>query len=327
MSHAPAPASPWSRVLPSLQIAIDAHSLEAFKTCPRYYQNRVIRGRITPRANDHLTFGILFGQALEVAERLRAQCECWGEDPKALQRQVFRWALVASSRWQSVEPTKTRQTLLRSVVWYLERYREDPLRTVILPNGDPAVELGFQFDLGIQTSTTGETWALCGYLDRLVLYNGRPAIVDIKTTRGELNETFFEAFSPHTQMSAYDVAGQVILPEPISNDIVIDGVQVLVNSTRFRRGYTARNAEARRAWLKDLEFWLRQMERTALEYGDSPWPQNEHSCFGCPYRRPCRESSPEIEAFILERDFVERHWNPLAPRHAGRLEPQGADTQ
>ena len=39
---------------------------------------------------------------------------------------------------------KTRFTLLRSVVWYLEQFENDPCETVILADGRPAVELSFR---------------------------------------------------------------------------------------------------------------------------------------------------------------------------------------
>lgn len=306
--------SPWSKHIPALQIALDSVSLGAYKTCPRYYFYSIRRGMTTVRKNEHIIFGLLLHSALEYYDRLKAGCSCWDHNRASLA--AVRKAIIDSYGWESSEPTKTRQTLIRSVAWYLERFKDDPLDTYILPNGKPAVELSFRYDTGITVALTGETLLYCGHIDRLVTRYGRPAITDRKTTKGGLDEYFFESFTPDNQISGYDAAGQVILPEPIDGEIIIDGIQVGVNYTRFRRGYVSRNDESRQQWMKDLAFWHGQMAVCALTYGDSPWPQNDKACFGCPFRRVCREPNQEIQEFVLTQSgyYVHSEWNPLITR-------------
>jgi hypothetical protein len=58
-------------------------------------------------------------------------------------KRVARLAALLGERLQSLDTSRTKETLVRSVVWYLDEYRDDPLKTALLPDGKPAVELSF----------------------------------------------------------------------------------------------------------------------------------------------------------------------------------------
>ncbi len=306
--------SSFSREMPLLQLAWDSTSLGAFKTCPRYYQYSIIEGRVHRSENVHFRFGIEFHAGREFYDRLRAE----GLDHEDSLRETVRFLLVRTwdetlrRPWSSDEPTKTRETLIRSVVWYLDQFQDDALETVVLANGKPAVELSFRFEPELRSRETQEDFLLCGHLDRMVRFHDKVWISDIKTTKGALSQEYFDRYSPDNQMSLYALAGTVVYHEPIAG-LIIDACQVLVNGTRFQRGIVTRTRTQHEEWFRDLAIYLQMAESFAL---NQYWPQNDKSCSqygGCPYRTVCG-ASPEVRARLLDALYVKRVWDPLVTR-------------
>ena len=123
------------------QFAIDSTSLSWFRRCPRLYQYSMIQGFAPKRAATALAFGIAFHKAIEIFEQHRAN----REDFIMSERQAVQFALAAEIPEGDVK--RSRFVLVRSVVWYLEHYRFDPCKTLILDNGKPAIELSFKVNL------------------------------------------------------------------------------------------------------------------------------------------------------------------------------------
>ena len=149
------------------------------------------------------------------------------------------WDEKKNRPWISDDPNKNRLTLLRSVVWYLLQFADDPIETVRLANGKPAVELSFRFDSGYTTSN-GENILLCGHLDRLAMLNNKAFVLDRKTTKSTINSSFFDKFSPDNQMTLYAIAGKVVYNIQIEG-IIVDGAQIAQSFTRFLRGTVPRS--------------------------------------------------------------------------------------
>jgi hypothetical protein len=60
--------------------------------------------------------------------------------------------MLLGERLLSMDTSRTKETLVRSVVWYCDEYEHDPMRTAMLPSGMPAVELSFMlpvFDIEV----------------------------------------------------------------------------------------------------------------------------------------------------------------------------------
>jgi hypothetical protein len=312
--------SSFSAVLPKLQLAVDATSLDALKKCPRYYEYSIVEGYRSPMSNPHLTFGGVFASAVEFYARFRA--EDFNHERALIETLRFAitetWDSVLKRPWVSDEPTKTRNTLLRTIVWYLDKYQNQSLETLILANGKPAVELSFRFDSGIETSD-GEPFLLCGHIDRVAKLNSQGAIVDNKTTKHELSERYFEQFTPNTQVSVYSIAGVVTLNTEIAG-VIIDAAQILVGGSRFHRKLISRSPEQLEEFMKDLTVYLREMEGYAR---DNYWPMRESSChweganasgkYSCQFLPIC-SSDPSIRQELLNAMFVKRTWDPLQPR-------------
>ena len=307
------PNTAFSRSHPGLQIAWDSTSMGAFKECPRKYYYTIICGYQPRQQSVHLTFGLHYHKALEAYDHAKAQ----GCDHKQAMcvavklAMMLTWDKTTGRPWLSDDKYKNRLTFLRSIVWYLDSFENDPMQTVILANGKPAVELSFRFETS-HMSPEGHPYLWCGHLDRVAEMNNQTFILDRKTSKNEINEDYFKQFSPNNQMSGYDFAGQVGYKLPIQG-IVIDAAQILITGTRFKRGMVSRTDEQRNEWMQDLGYYFHQAEHMAKE---CYWPMNDKSCGnygGCPFRMICGKS-PVVRDGWLESAFYKRVWDPLIVR-------------
>ena len=294
----------FSTITPNLQILWDSTSLGALKRCPREYQLSIVQGWQARAQSVHLTFGLIYHSALELYDHKRAL----GESHTVAHLAAVRHALAESWGWASEDPNKNRDTLVRSVSWYLEHFADDPLKTVLLANGQAAVELSFRFDIGLESST-GEPFMLCGHLDRVATLHDLTYIVDRKTSKHAIDQRFFEGFSPDNQFSLYSLAAKVMYSLPVVG-LIVDGVQVGVGFSRYQRGMVLRTEAQLNEWFKDLAHWLRRAE----EYAEAQyWPQNDKACFGCQFRPVCAKSPGAREQW-LAANYTRRTWDPSIPR-------------
>lgn len=210
--------------------------------------------------------------------------------------------------WKSDDNYKNRYTLIRTVVWYLEQFADDPAKTVILANGKPAVELSFRFNLPINRPD-GEPYLYSGHMDRLVEFMGETYVLDRKTTKGQIYSDYFDKFNPHNQMSGYTTAGKIVLHEPVRG-VLIDAAQVGVGFSRFARGFTLRSQDQIDEWIESACYDIKRAEACATaEF----WPMNESSCDkygGCPFRVICSKRTNRERDIWLQVDFVTRTWDP-----------------
>lgn len=306
----------FSAKTPNLQLAFDSTSLGALKECPRKYELVILEGHVARHENVHLAFGQLYHGALETYDHKRFA----GSTHDEAVREAVRYCLVntrvalPNGSWRPRDwgdSQKNRFTLVRTVVWYLEQFKDDPARTVRLANDKPAVELSFRFETDY-TSVAGETFLLCGHMDRVAEFEGSIYVLDRKTTKHTLYPEFFDGFSPDNQMSLYDIAIRVVYGQP-SKGIIVDAAQVGVTFSRFLRGFVPRSDEQRAEWYADAGYWMGQAEVFAIK---NYWPMNDKSCGnygGCQFRGICGKS-PLVRDKWLQANFTRRVWDPLAIR-------------
>lgn len=287
------------------QWAWDSTSLGTFKECPRKYYYTIIEQWVPRKAAIPLQFGIFMHTALEKYDHARAE----GQAHEDATRSAIQWLLEATwidgKPWDSGDDYRTRDILIRSIVWYLEEYKDDYAQTVVLANGKPAVELSFKFELNDEI-------VLCGHLDRVVEWQGSKWVMDRKTSKNAMGEYYFKQYSPDTQMSLYSVAAKVIFDVPVSG-VIIDGIENKLEFTRFTRGFAHRSPTEIAEWLEDVPHWINMAHQMAdADY----FPMNDKSCHkynGCPFRDVCTKPK-SLRPNFLETDFVRRMWNPLEAR-------------
>lgn len=306
-----------------LQLAVDSTSLGAFKTCPRYYYYTIIWGYQPKAESVHLTFGLLMHGGVERYHHGKAD---GGSHADALDKAldwVLRetWNRELNRPWNSGDSYKNRFTLIRTLVGYLDKYGDnDALETVILDSGKPAVELSFSFDSGFSSREFGESFLLCGHLDRLALFNGEPYIPDVKTTKSELNIKYWTSHNPSNQFGMYLLAGEIVYKLPVKG-LIVDGAQVLVGESRFDRHLITKDQFQMDEFYQGTGRWLRRMEEAAGEAAGladpiQAYPMDETSCGkfgGCEFRGICAKS-PGSRGTWLESGFRKRVWDPLQRR-------------
>mgnify|MGYP000290530764 CR=1 FL=1 len=313
-----------------IQFAWDSTSLGWLKTCPRLYQYSMIDQWRSKGNSVHLDFGGWYHSALELYDKLRAEAkDTPGESAhEDALHEVVKWCLevtwIDGKPWDSGHNLKTRETLVRTVIWYLEQFVEDTCETVILANGKPAVELSFrlEMDWGPNSQITedmindkgpsAQPYVLSGHLDRVVKFQGNYYVMDRKTSSTTIGSYYFDQYDPDNQMSLYSMAARVIYQTPVRG-VIIDAAQIAVGFSRFSRGFTFRTEAQTEEWLANTHEWLRLAEQYAVA---DFWPMNDKSCHqygGCVFRKVCSKS-PEVRQKFLETDFTKREWNPLASR-------------
>jgi len=121
----------------------DSVSINLLKECPRKYYFKMIEGwdwQVKPAT---LQFGIYFHTCMETWHRLIA----YGIDKETSLLRVLRLAALLGERLISNRTERTKETLMRSVVWYLDQFTDDQAKTMIMPDGSPAVELSFMLPI------------------------------------------------------------------------------------------------------------------------------------------------------------------------------------
>lgn len=313
-----------SKYLPGtkIQYAWDATSLSALKTCPRLYQYTIIEGWKTPDESVHLRFGIEYHQALQEYDIVLTS----GLSPAEALFDTIRSLAIRTADWRPDHKYKNRNNLFRTVIWYLDNFRNDPAQTYIDSNGKPLVEASFRFSLDFGPSLhedwddpdlktgPGQPYLLCGHLDRIVTYAGDLYVMDRKTTTMSLGSYYFNQFSPNNQMSLYSLAAKLILNSPVRG-VIIDAAEIKIDFSRFgRHGPIHHTPDQLTEWLDDTKIWLSLAEQYAIA---GHWPMNDTACDkfgGCRFREICSKS-PGVREKFLESNFVKGEiWNPLIPR-------------
>lgn len=303
----------------NIQWAWDATSLKRASTCARKYYYENICGWQAQSKSVHLWFGGIYASSLELFHKLRAQdmpreeaildvilyalTESWDFDLDA------QGELIPSSGSPRTfdNQYKTRENLIRSLVWYFEEWRDERVTTLRLQSGEPAVELSFRIPLD-------DDIFYCGHLDQVVQdEDGNIFIHDQKTTTQGLGSYYWNQFKPDIQFAGYTFAGKTVLNTPI-NGIFVDACQVLVGSSRYgRMPIFFQDAELNEWYDEVMELVERFRGYAEREY----WPRDTTACGnygGCEFRHICSRP-PEFRDNFLRGDFTKApRWDPIKPR-------------
>lgn len=319
-----------------IQYAWDSTSLGYLKTCPRLYQYQMIEGWGGREESVHLTFGILYHNALQNYDLFRTDGLAHDDAlAEALRQLLIESMDFDPDQTERAGKYKNRWSLVRTVIDYLDKFADDPAKTYVLENGKPAVELSFRFELdwGPRASlspqytedygdpecigqTYTQSYILCGHLDRVVEFSGELFVMDHKTTTSTPGPYYFNQYAPNNQMTLYTIASQVVLEAPVKG-VIIGAAQLLIDESRFVRGFTFRTQDQLNEWLNDLHYWFATAEQFATA---GYWPMNDTACDkfgGCRFREICSKS-PGVRETFLKSNFTqlppEERWNPLRAR-------------
>lgn len=302
-----------------LQFAWDSTSLGWLKECPRKYQYSMIEGWRSKSTKIDLVFGIEYHWGIEQYDRKRVEGASHDEAVSFVVRNVLTRTYKHPDFEGDDNTNKNRPTLIRSLIWYFEEFKDDNAKTITLANGKPAVELSFRMPLGFgpdgwsegdhYTMADPQPYILCGHIDRLVEFTDQTFVMDHKTTKQTLSSNYFHQFEPDNQMTLYTVASQIVFSTLVKG-VIVDAAQIAVGFTRFERGVTYRTEAQLEEWLGDLRILLKQNEEYAK---NDYWPMNDKSCRMCTFKEICSKD-PSVREVFLASKFERRHWNPLESR-------------
>lgn len=305
----------------TFQFVWDSTSLGLLKTCPRKYYYTMIQGWRSKAEALPLTYGILYHEAFQWFDQAKAK----GMDTESALRFTIRLIHAKTYKWDSGDTTRSRETLMRSIVWYVEQFYDDPCETIILANGEAAVELSFKLPIGIQGF--GHEIFFSGHLDRVVKFQDKVFISDKKTTTSGLSDFYFDRYNPDNQISLYTFAGKIIYDQHICGTI-IDAVQIGVTFSRYARKIINRTDSQLNEWFADAKTYIEQAEACSHKPNSflvEAWPMNDTACDkygGCPFKGVCSRS-PEVRSSYLASDFQQVLWDPSKPRdHALPSDPR-----
>lgn len=304
----------FSTRLRSLQLYIDSHSLGEFKTCPRRYYYSILLGYQPPAESVHLTFGIMLHVAIEQYWKRRLTLL---EDHETALPEIVKlimnltWDKKLNRPWQSDHKTKNRFTLIRTIVWYLDRFQDDPIR-VLTVGSKPAVELPFEIYSGYESQITGEHFILCGRIDRLGELNGNRYVIDVKSTASTISPHWYSSFTPDNQFTIYCIASKEYYDTETAG-LIVDGCQIAQSFSAFHRELVNRSESQLEEWRDDLGFHLNNLDQCARS---GKWPMNDKACNlygGCPFRPVCSQPSQYGRDQMLTQ-YRRRTWDPLQRR-------------
>lgn len=305
-----------------VQYAWDSTSLGLLKTCPRKYQLSMVLNWQPKERSYHLTFGIIYHTAIEHWLKQRVTLRDTGlsadEIHETATSEAIRRALVDSYGYKPgmkkgvPDNAKTRENLIRTLVWYFEHYKNDNCRTHILPGNRPAVELSFRFEIG-------HDLMLAGHLDHIVEFGAPDQLFgqDHKTTASTITGSsaryFFQGFNPDNQMTLYTTAAMVAFGTPVKG-MIVDAAQIAVGFSAFARDFTHRTEAQVQEFLAGVLTYRRMAE---FYHRQGFYPMNETSCGnygGCAFRDICSKS-PQVRERFLRTEFTQdKPWNPLESR-------------
>jgi len=302
-----------------VQWAWDATSLKTAWTCPRMYYYKMIEGWQPNHARVHLWFGKIYADALELYHKLMAN----GTDREKAIAEVVYFALVESwdhdlddegnripgtggpARFD--HNTKTRENLIRTIIWYLEEFKDETHTTFILDNNKPAVELSFRLPVD-------DSIIFCGHMDRLCKDHDNSIFVhDQKTTGSTIGPYYWRQFKPDIQFSMYTFIGKMAFNVPVSG-LIVDAAQIAVGFSKFGRAPILFTDPELNEWFDET---MEVIQRTQHYTREQFFPRNTTACNnfgGCEFREVCARPHSVRENF-LSGDFTKKErWDPVVPR-------------
>lgn len=284
----------------------DSTSMGWYAFCPRSYYYKMIEGYQTKHTAITLLFGIAYHEGLGVYYKAKAD----GKTHEEAQLLMTKHAFSQSHPWavlDSEDATRCKKTLTRCLIWYTEKFVNDPYPITRL--GDkPAIELSFRFELPFLTPDSDHyMWA--GHLD--TVRDGPDGLIlhDYKTTSKTINSDTIKNYSPDFQMSGYLLSGAIIFGKRITR-MIVDICQTAVGFARFHRGFVSRTDAQLQEFVTNLHHWILRAEADArLGF----WPMNTQNCWRCPFREVCSQD-PNVRHSYLKEDFIIRRWNPAENR-------------
>jgi len=294
---------------------IDSTMRGAFVACPHkffleYFHHWKPRGESVD-----LHAGKAFAAGLETARRAFHQHKLSAEES------LFQGVKALKSSWGwFIEPdghVKSLDRMIGALVYYFDVFgwATDHIQPLMI-NDAPAVEFSFALPIPhTRHPDTGQPIIYTGRFDMLGLYNKQIFVVDEKTTK-QLGPTWNQNWTHRSQITGYNWAAREY------GHIVAGGIIRGISILKTKYGH-AESIQFRPDWMVDR--WLLQLTHDINRMIDcwrtGYWDYDlDTACThygGCMFQTTCGQQD---ELRILQNDFVQRVWDPLAREEKPLLE-------
>ena len=213
--------------------------------------------------------------------------------------------------WPKLDSLRSREQLVRALVWYYDQYQNDPLEPLWL-RGKPAIELSFSFNLPFRSAALDAELLWCGHMDKLVKFGTSTLVLERKHTTRTIGSYYFDQYTMSDQILGYVLAGQIVFSTKVDG-AVVEATQIAQGFIRVHRSPQYRSEDQMAEWLHNLRYWINLAEHYAKV---NFWPMNRASCNdygGCQFRGVC-SLSPALRPGALATHFHQDRWDPLAIR-------------
>ena len=299
-------------------LVFDNSALCILEECQRKFLYAVLLSLKPPVEKPAITFGSAMHKFLEFYHAGRPFQECFEGFVRVAMAENSR---IAVKREQSLDINLVSEYSMEFGYILCKKYAEThPLDkeyfTVLKDsNGKPYLETGFALDL--------PNGIVIGLIDGLgsINYNQRKMVVDHKTTKMNLNQSWLAQFNPNNQISTYLYAATEYLGEELTVAL-INAVRVKdyqrgskeeIDRKLFNRIEVSRSPEQLEQRMRHANFQLLQI-RQSIDYGLDGFPQHTQSCitkYGeCEYRRLCLAKNDLMLQLLIEGSYRKQVWRP-----------------
>lgn len=277
-------------VIPSNVPTADNTVLSWHDRCPQLYEYAALRGLTSPGTSAALQFGSI----------LHAGLEAWYRTHDA------RAALEAVRDYQDFEEIpgeyRTRGRALSTIAEHIEWWGENTDWW-----GDEVLFTESPFTL-----EDSDGFRYGGRIDLIVMYHGKPWIVDHKSTsRG--GNSYWTQFELNPQLAGYVWAGSLLHGEPIAG-VIVNRMVVHANkkpaSEMFERRAFLYSQQKIDDWRRSKIAQYHEMQKH-LESGY--YPRRTRNCvekFGtCQFHDICTTDKLEDREMLIERNYIVKPWD------------------
>ena len=181
-----------------------------------------------------------------------------------------------------------------------------------------------EYRLGFQISVEGMHYMFCGYLDRVVDFDGKMVPLDFKTTAKPKIQDAMSSFQNVLAADMYIKGLQINFGiEKVKRTFIFHIIGLPQSNSSVDSFVETISVEQDRldlALINVKEIIVRQ-GRYARAYDKTKkieeFPMNHASCFSCKYSSFCRKSLTEQNRAIqshMETDYTKKLWNPTLER-------------
>lgn len=301
-------------------LVMDNSSLSVWEECNRKFLYKILLALKNKDEKVEITFGTAYHKFLELHHSGDYTFqECF----EAFCKSAFKVnSRIAATRQQAVDSGLLQEYSAEFGYILCKKYSQlhplDKEYFIILRDSEnkPYTETGFALDL--------PNGILIGLIDGIASIpsaNNKIIVVDHKTTKYGLTNTWFDNFNPNNQMSKYLAAASEYFGQKI-NTALINAIRVKdfkrgdpeENTEKlFGRIETYRSDEQLELHLRHANYQLKQINNSILE-GLAGFPMETNSChtkYGeCEYRKLCMARSDFMIQLLAEGQYVEQRWSP-----------------